>query len=325
MSTLKRYHSLGQSESSSVFSCGREITSRELTELQETVELLRGLSRWELAQTICEHLGWVTATGANKVHACLKLFDKLEAQGVIRLPVKRRWRPRKTASRTLARRDKTNPQNEISGTLTDIDPVHLELVLDKEQNSLFNEYVDRYHYLGYKKPFGCFLRYFIVSKQAVLGCVLMAGAAKSIGARDRWIGWTEKQRLQNLPWVVNNTRFLIFPWIKIKHLASHALGQVTRRLKQDWYERWGYRPLLMETFVDPARFSGVCYQAAGWINLGKTTGTGLHRPGRVYTTTPKLIYVRPLVRDFRLQLCSTTLVGRVHEEQEISLPFTSTY
>lgn len=314
MSTLKRCHSLEQSESSSVFSCGREITSQELAELQETVELFGGLSRWELAQTICEHLGWVTATGANKVHACLKLFDKLETKGLIQLPAKRKWRPKTTAQRAFARRDKTNPQEEISGRLSDIAPVHLEVVLDKKQNSLFNEYVDRYHYLGYNKPFGCFMRYFIVSRQAVLGCILVAGAAKAIGARDRWIGWTKKQRLHNLPWVVNNTRFLIFPWINIKHLASHALGQLARRLGQDWYQRWGYRPLLMETFVDPARFTGICYQAAGWINLGKTTGTGLHRPGRVYTTTPKLIYVRPLVRDCGVKLCSGNLIGTVRQE-----------
>ncbi len=324
MSTSKRCHTLGQSEPSSVFCCGRGISSRELAELQETVELFRGLSRWELAQTICEHLGWVTATGANKVHACLNLLDKLEDKGVIRLPAKRRWQQRKT-SKPVAQTDRSSAGNEISGKLADIAPVHLGVVLDKEKSSLFNEYVDRYHYLGYKKPFGCSLRYFIVSKQAILGCVLFSGAAKSLRARDLWIGWTERQRLQNLPWVVNNSRFLIFPWVQVNHLASHALGQVARRLRQDWYERWGYRPVLMETFVDPARFQGTCYRAAGWISLGKTTGKGLSRPGRVYTTTPKLIYVQPLVKDFRLKLCSDSLAGRVEAEQEVRSPFTSTF
>lgn len=324
MSTSKRRHTLGQSEPSSVFCCGRGISSRELAELQETVEFFRGLSRWELAQTICEHLGWVTATGANKVHACLKLLDKLEAQGVIRLPAKRRWQQQKT-SKPVAQTNRSSAGNEISGKLTDIAPVHLEVVLDKEKSSLFNEYVDRYHYLGYKKPFGCSLRYFIVCKQAALGCVLFSGAAKSLRARDRWIGWTKRQRLQNLPWVVNNSRFLIFPWVRVSHLASHALGQVARRLRQDWYERWGYRPVLMETFVDPARFQGTCYRAAGWISLGKTTGKGLSRPGRVYTTTPKLIYVQPLVKDFRLKLCSDSPAGTAQVEQEARPPFTSTF
>jgi hypothetical protein len=311
-------------ERSSVVYCGHEITDKQLAELQETVELFQSLSRWELAQTICEHLRWLTATGAYKVHACLKLLDKLEVQGVIRLPEKRKWRQRKK-NKPLVQTDRTNPESEISATLADISPVHLEIVSDKDEISLFNEYVDRYHYLGYKKPFGCFLRYFIVSRQARLGCVVLAGAAKAIGARDQWIGWTQKQRLKNLPWVVNNTRFLIFPWVRIRHLASHVLGQVGRQLRQDWYQRWGYSPLLLETFVDPAPFQGTCYRAAGWISLGKTTGEGLPRPGRAYNTTPKLIFVRPLAKDFRLQLCSDTLGGTVGEEQEVPLPLTSTY
>lgn len=313
-----------QGETSSVVHCGHEISRQELEELQETVELFRGLSRWELAQTICEHLGWMTATGAPKVHACLKLLDKLEAQGGIGLPAKRPWRQKET-EKALRHTGRTNPESELSGTLTDLAPVHLEVASDKEEVALFNEYVDRYHYLGYKRPFGCFLRYFIVSKQARLGCVLLAGAAKSIRARDRWIGWGQNQRLRNLPWVVNNTRFLICPWVRVRHLASHVLGHVARRLRQDWYERWGYRPVLLETFVDPARFQGTCYQAAGWISLGETTGEGLPRPGRHYATTPKLIYVRPLVKDFRLQLCSNALPGRVEQVQQVCLPFTSTF
>jgi hypothetical protein len=280
-----------QGEGSSVVHCGHEINRHELGELKETVELFRGLSRWELAQTICEHLGWMTATGAPKVHACLKLLDKLEAQGLIGLPAKRPWRQKET-EKASRHTDRTNPENELSTTLTACAPVHLEVASDKGDVALFNEYVERYHYLGYKRPFGCFLRYFIVSKHARLGCVLLAGAAKSIRARDQWIGWGQNQRLKNLPWV------------GVRHLASHVLGQVARRLRQDWHDRWGYRPVLLETFVDPARFQGICYQAAGWISLGETTGEGLPRPGRHYATSPKLIYVRPLVKDFRLQLYS---------------------
>jgi hypothetical protein len=315
---------MSASKTSSVFQCGREITSQELAELQETVELFHRLSRWELAQTICEHLGWVTATGAYKVHACLKLLDKLEGQGFIELPAKRKWE-RAQADKVLARTDRTNPDPELCGELADFRPVWLEMVSDKEDSHLFNEYVDRYHYLGYKKPFGCFLRYFIVSRQGRLGCVLLAGAAKAIGARDRWIGWTQRQRLQNLPWVVNNTRLLFFPWVQVSHLASHVLGQVARRLREHWRQRWGYRPVLLETFVDPARFRGTCYRAAGWISLGETTGEGLSRPGHVYTTTPKLIYVRPLVKDFRVQLRSDSPSGRMHQDQEVRSPLTSTY
>jgi hypothetical protein len=114
-----------------------------------------------------------------------------------------------------------------------------------------------------------------------------------------------------LPFIVNNTRFLVFPWVQVKYLASHVLGQLARQVAQDWYEQWGYRPLLMETFVDPDRFQGICYQAAGWKCLGRTTGEGLRRPGRSYATTPKIIFVRPLVVDFRKQLCGDHLISGV--------------
>jgi hypothetical protein len=116
-----------------------------------------------------------------------------------------------------------------------------------------------------------------------LGCLLIGGAAKTIHDRDRWIGWDVAHRRHNLSWVINNSRYLIFPWVQIPHLASHALGQLARRVAQDWEARWGYRPVLMETFVDPRQHTGICYQAAGWEMLGETCGKGITRPGKYYT------------------------------------------
>jgi Domain of unknown function (DUF4338) len=139
----------------------------------------------------------------------------------------------------------------------------------------------------------------------------MAGAAKTIQGRDQWIGWNKQRRQQNLPWVINNTRLLIFPWVQLSHLASHVLGQLARGVRQDWQERWGYGPLLMETFVDPVKFSGTCYQTAGWIQLAMTTGRGLQRAGHVYESTPKIIYVKALCGEFRELLCGGRLQGRV--------------
>jgi len=172
--------------------------------------------------------------------------------------------------------------------------VSVEVVKGKETTGLWNEYVSRYHYLGYKKPFGYVLRYFIVSEQGFLGCLMFAGASKALADRDRWIGWTQIQRLRNLAWVINNSRFLIFPWVQVKNLASHILGLVARRVKEDWQERWGYSPVLAETFVDPQYYEGICYKAANWQYLGMTTGEGLVRKGRTYTTTSKKIFVKPL-------------------------------
>jgi hypothetical protein len=190
----------------------------------------------------------------------------------------------------------------VQATLSAVRPVGLERVGGCEETALWNGFVERYHFLGYKRPFGCSLRYFITSSRGRLGCLLVAGGARALRCRDEWIGWTAQQRLSNLPYLVNNSRFLLFPWVQVPHLASHVLGQLARQLRADWQQRWNYRPVLLETFVDPARHRGVCYRAAGWTVLGETTGSGLRLRGHSYRTNRKLILVRPLVDDFRERL-----------------------
>jgi hypothetical protein len=175
---------------------------------------------------------------------------------------------------------------------------------------LWQEYVSRYHYLGYKKPFGYYLHYFIGSDRGLLGCLLFSGAARSIGVRDRWIGWTPAQRLRNLAWVINNSRFLIFPWVKVANLASHVFGQVHKQIRAHFKQRWGFGPVLLETFVDPQLYSGSCYKAANWCYLGMTTGLGLVRKGKSYRTSAKKVFAKPLVKEYRQLLCCEDLVGR---------------
>lgn len=290
--------------------CGREITVQEIEAIKETVSMFWQLSRKELAQTIAENLQWYRASGTNKVDASLKLLEKLESQGVLQLPAKRII-PKPTVKRAISITEETEPQPEIACKLKELYPVELEIVKDKDIVVLWKEYVSRYHYLGYKKPFGYTLRYFIKSELGRLGCVLFSGAAKSMGTRDRWIGWKEKQRLNNLPWVINNSRFLIFPWVRVKNLASHVLGQIRRQIKDHWQQSWGYRPVLMETFVDPKHYQGTCYKASNWQYLGLTTGQGLVRKDKTYTTSPKKIFIKPLAKNYRDLLCSKKLVGRV--------------
>ena len=288
-----------------------QLRQQKLELARQTVRLCSGLSRTELARTICEHWGWVTASGTYKVTACLKVLQAWEERGLLRLPKKRRmtrWNGEQASGVALTER--TKPGSPLVGPLSSLGSVELELIDNGDRIRLWNEYVGRYHYLGYRQPFGCFLRYFIVSPAGTLGCVLMAGAAQAIAPRDRWIGWDRQRRQQNLPWVINNPRLLFFPWVRIRHLASHVLGQLARRVEEDWQARWGYRPLLMETFVDPAKFSGTCYRAAGWLGLARTTGRGLARAGQTYESTPKEIYVKALSEDFRRRLCGRPLPGR---------------
>ncbi|MCG8635214.1 MAG: DUF4338 domain-containing protein [Desulfobacterales bacterium] len=282
--------------------CGRPITRRELGEIRETVELFGNLSRKELTQTICEHLNWYTPSGTNKLDACLKMLKSFEKQGYFRLPAKQKQAVRKPC--TISRSPMTAPEPEISCRIDRLHPITLVQAEPGPQTHLWNEYMDRYHYIGYKKPFGYRIRYFIRSGDRYLGCLLFSGAAKAINCRDRWIGWTKDQRLQNLPWVINNTRFLIFPWVKVKNLASHVLGKVNRCIAGDWKEKWGYSPVLMETFVDPESYKGTSYLAANWTCLGMTTGKGLLRKNKKYETTPKLTFIKPISRGFRDRLCN---------------------
>lgn len=281
---------------------GRRFTPEELSEIQETVKIFSNLSLTELVQTICEHMDWLTPSGTYKTDACRKLLEQLEARGKIRLPTKLKV-VKKREEVVLTPR--SEPQTEIVGELDQVAPVSLESVSGRDYNALWSEFVERYHYLGYKRPFGVHQRYFIrAGGGAPLGCLLMAGASKQLAGREQWIGWTDRQRYRNIHLVVNNARFLIFPWVQVKNLASHSLALLVRRVGEDWEQAWGYRPVLLETFVDVAQYQATCYRAANWIHLGETTGRGRPRLGKEYSSSPKALYVYPLVKDFRKRLCA---------------------
>ena len=288
------------SEIRSLVVSGRAFSGAEVEQIQETVRVFSKLSRWELAQTLCEHLGWVTAKGQYKVESCLKALRRLEALGLIQGPAPRRYEPRK--KEPLRPSEETEAAVEVVGRVEDFEPIELEGVEQRPQVELWNQYVGRYHYLGYQRPFGAHQRYFIVSRQNLpwrLGCLLFAASAWAVGVRDEWIGWSARARTQRLNWVVNNSRFLIFPWVRIANLASRALALAARQVGQDWQRRYGYRPVLLETFVDPQRYRGTCYRAANWVGLGMTVGRGRMDRHNRYGSTRKLVYVYPLRADFR--------------------------
>lgn len=290
---------------------GRDITPEDLAYIRTFAERFPGLSRTELTATLCEHLDWLTPAGQPKFQACSKLLARLEAAGELRRPALDEQRSHPGA-RVRAARVASQPPERFSvvSSLSALAPVRLRLASDREEEDRCNDALARYHPLGYNKPFGYWARYFIESAEHWLGCLLLSGAAKALSARERWIGWSERERLANLPWVINNSRFLIFPGVAVPHLASHVLGQLARQIGEDWHACWGYRPLLLETFVDPERFRGSCYRAAGWTLLGRTSGRGLVRPGKTYHTRPKLIFAKPLQADFRTLLCSHQLRGQ---------------
>ena len=269
---------------------GRRLTRRQIAAVQETVLSFPGLSRRELAHTICEQLRWHTAKGDNRIQAVLRMLEELERLGVLSLPTKDLSQAR-GARKPVVWGSRTDAPAAIEGDLDALLPIRLQVVSDAEGIEEWNEYVARYHYMGFRHPIGPHLRYFLLDGHGrKLGCLLFSHGSRQLQCRDEWIGWPEGYR-KHLDRVVGNNRFLLFPWVRVGNLASKALSIATGRLADDWEERHGFRPVLVETFADTSRSDGTCYRAANWVDLGETRGG----KGKA----PKRVYVYPLATDFR--------------------------
>lgn len=204
--------------------------------------------------------------------------------------------------------------------LNDLKPLKIVLVETASNRRQWQDAINRYHYLGYKTPFGAQLRYFIVSQrsQKTLGCLQFSSPALKLRARDQWIGWTEAQRKEGLQLIVQNSRFLIFPCVKVKNLASHILSLSAKKITDDWPNHFGRTPLLMETFVDRARFLGTCYRAANWIYLGVTQGRERMDRCHDFQSSVKDIWVKPLRKKWRSELRMNFTAQNVHGIKERS-------
>ena len=280
--------------------CGQKIKAGTISEIQEIVQSCSGLSRTELANTVCELWEWKRPRGGLKTVECRQFLEQLESRGLIVLPEGRSGRP--PGVKTRVQRTESGTEREVfSGTVGELCPLKLGRVITKGQREQWYELVDRYHYLGYQVPFGAQVRYFIESRDGKrLGCLQFSSPAWKMAPRDRWIGWNKEQRGCNLQKIINNSRFLILPWVQVKNLASAILARVCRVVPRDWEQQYGVRPVLVETLVDTSRYRGTCYQAANWIHLGTTSGRGRQdrdhaREGKA----PKAIYVVPLTSRFR--------------------------
>ena len=293
-----------QSESSETF-CGQVISKDQLSEIVEIVATFSKLSRGELANTICELFSWKRPTGKLKTVECRQFLESLDARGIIRLPSCRN-QYRKLKKAAVGRTPQTDSHAPISVKLSELSPISLSRVKTKEQRQLWYEYIDRYHYLGYQIPFGAQIRYFIQSgtrPAGILGCLQFSSSAWKMAPRDRWIAWNDEQRKRNLQKIVNNSRFLLFPWVKVKNLASSVLALAVKTVPDEWQSCYGYRPVLMETLVEQNRFKGTCYKAANWVHVGATTGRGrMDRHNKRKGMAVKEIYVYPLSNRFRQEL-----------------------
>ena len=280
---------------------GRTVTAADL----ETIRALLGahpeLSRRAFSQRLCEHWDWRQPNGALRDMVARSLLLVLHRAGHIVLPPVRQQPPNNAIARRRpapAALD-TNPLERRLGA---VQPLELLAVRRTPQEGLYDRLIAQYHYLGPAHGVGEQVKYLAFSHGRPLACVGFASAPRHLAPRDRFIGWSPAVRRAQVHLLGYNTRFLILPWVRVAHLASHLLGAVARRIGADWQALYGHPVHYLETFVDPERFAGTCYRAANWRVLGLTTGRGKddlsHRPNR----SRKQVLGLPLHPDFRRRL-----------------------
>lgn len=293
--------------------CGRVLTASELGLVRQIIADFPALSRAELAHTLCELLEWRRANGKLKSPECVEWLERLQQRNDLPvLPQLRTTKPR--GAQRVSTDSQSDPLPPVRGRLADYQPLRLQLVGDLTGRRLFEQYIQRYHPLGYRFPYGAQLRYLVRGRApspGVLACLLFTSAAWKMAPRDAWIGWSDAARRANLPRVVNNGRFLILPWVEVPHLASHALALAARQLPRDWQSAYGVRPLLLETLVDRP-YTGTCYRAANWICVGQTQGRGRMDRTHQAQGSCKDILLYPLESHWRERLCQVPAPQACH-------------
>jgi len=283
--------------------CGRHFSTDDLLAITGLIEQIPPLNRTELSRQVCVKFNWLKPNGGLKDMTCRVAMLRLQADGLITLPPpSSRGRVGNRAPFVATATPATDAQPPMSRPVHDLAPLALRQVDSKANSRLWNEYVARYHYLGYTPLAGSQMRYFVFEGERLLALLSFGASAWKLAARDRFIGWTDTERQKNLQLVVNNARFLILPWIESKGLASKILATVSRQLPNDWQQRYGYRPVMLETFVETPRHRGTCYKAANWVNVGQTTGRGKKGPNQKAFLPIKDIWLYPLRKNFRAVL-----------------------
>ncbi len=282
--------------------CARVFTQEELQWIAQLIENNPQQRRTALSRQVCEQLNWRRPDGSLKDMTCRVAMLRMQADAVITLPasISRLPRARLSYPPTAA----SDPRPGLCAPVHELGPLRMEIVRTATpQSRLWNEYVARYHYLGYTPMSGSQMRYNIFAGERLVALISFGASAWKLADRERFIGWSEEQRSKNLQFVVNNARFLILPWIQSKGLASKILATAAKRLPNDWLERYGYRPAMLETFVETARHKGTSYKAANWVLVGRTVGRGKKSRTHKKILPIKDIWLYPLRRDYPRILC----------------------
>jgi hypothetical protein len=283
---------------------GRTLTEQDLVEIRNLIASHPDWHRCRLSQELAQAWNWRTDAGRLKDMAARTLMLKLSRRGWITLPLPRRQPvQRKPHSPELPGLDSLPAP--ISASLHELAPVTIEPLHAKHPDyPAFSRHLTRHHYLGHRGPVGEHLAYLARDRHGRdVACLLFGASAWKVASRDQFIGWDDATRAKHLNWTTNNTRFLILPWVRVPHLASHLLARTLRRLSADWQSKYGHPVHLVETFVDRSRFKGTCYRAANWTCVGQTQGRSRQDRDRSLQVPVKDIYLYALTPRFREHLC----------------------
>jgi hypothetical protein len=282
---------------------GRRFTEHEIETIRAIIAEDTSGTRVAIAKAACEQLGWYRPDGGLKNASMVQVLSAMEAAELIELPT-RRNAIRSRQVKSIDHTDRTAPGTPITEGAGELaNDLRIEIAESDETKSLWIEYIDRYHYLGYTPMAGAQLKYLVYSGDQLLALLGFGASAWKIAPREWFIGWSDEKREENLHLVVNNARFLILPWVSSKNLASMILSRVTARLRADWMHQYRYEPVLVETFVERVRFSGTCYRAANWKLVGSTQGRGKKDRFNEAALPVKDIYLYPLHPQFKQLLC----------------------
>jgi len=281
------------------------VRSADVLFLRELIAQNPTLSRRRLSVLVCQAWDWFQPNGLPRDMVCRSLLLVLHRAGHIQLPTKRQSPPNNAIRHRRVVEEISYPTLPIEGSVASLGPLQIQLVRRAQGESLFAHLLNRHHYLGYSRPVGEHLKYLVLSRDRPIACLAWSSAPLRLNLRDQFIGAPKELYQHNLPRIAYNSRYLILPWVRVPHLASHLLARITRRISQDWQALYHHPIHLLESFVDTERFQGVCYRAANWICVGRSAGLGTKSKPGDKPASIKELWVRPLGRDFRERLLQT--------------------
>ena len=277
--------------------CGRDFSNEEIQQIRDIIAQKPPKNRAGISRAVCEELNWYKQDGGLKDMSCRVALLRMEKNGLITLPkpLKRNGNGKLHIKHT----SKTDPKDKVLLSVGKLLPVTITIVNNRHDSHLWNEYIDRYHYLGYTPLPGAQARYFVYTNNMIIALLGFGASAWKVAHRDNYIGWNDQQRKKNLHLIINNARFLILPWIRSKNLASKILSLISKRICFDWEIKYNYKPVLLETFVECERFFGTSYKSANWIRVGITKGRGKKDVNKKFALPKKHIYLYPLNKNYK--------------------------